>query len=146
MCPECKGSGLGHPVKMPRLCAHPWQLPDQLAVVKAMARRHRPDVILIEDKSTGFSLAQALRRDTDWPRCLIQLEGCDGDKIVRMSRALPVVNDWQIALPSSAMLAGSSWQVWAQTSRAPGRAICAQSCYSSRADDSKTDAISSRSM
>lgn len=110
MCPECKGSGLGHPVKMLELCAHPWQLPDQLAVVKAMARRHRPDVILIEDKSTGFSLAQALRRDTDWPRCLIQLEGCDGDKIVRMSRALPVVNDWQIALPSSAMLAGSSWQ------------------------------------
>lgn len=110
MCPECKGSGLGHPVKMLELCAHPWQLPDQIAVVKAMAKRHRPDVILIEDKSTGFSLAQALRRDTDWPRCLIQLEGCDGDKIVRMSRASPVINDWQLALPSSAVLAGSSWQ------------------------------------
>lgn len=110
MCPECKGSGLGHPVKMLELQAHPWQLPDQIAVVKAMARRHRPDVILIEDKSTGFSLAQALRRDTDWPRCLIQLEGCDGDKIVRMSRALPVINDWQIALPTSAIQAGLSWQ------------------------------------
>ncbi len=108
-CKECRGSGQGHPVRVLELQAYPWQLPDQVAVLKAMARRHRPDVILIEDKSTGFSLAQQMRRETDWPRCLIQLEGCDGDKVIRMGRALPVIMDWQIALPTSALAAGTSW-------------------------------------
>ena len=108
-CKLCRGSGLGAPVRILEILAYPWQSPDQVLVLKAIADRWRPDVILIEDKSTGPGVAQTLRRDTDWVRCPIQMVEPRGDKVVRMSNALPSLRDGQYALPSDPLAVPPTW-------------------------------------
>ena len=108
-CKLCRGSGLGAPVRILEILAYPWQSPDQVLVLKAIADRWRPDVILIEDKSTGPGVAQTLRRDTDWVRCPIQMVEPRGDKVVRMSNALPSLRDGQYALPSDSLAVPPTW-------------------------------------
>lgn len=108
-CALCRGSGLGASVRLLELLAYPWQQPDQILILKAIAARWKPDLILIEDKSTGPGVAQNLRRDTDWIRCPIQMISVKGDKIVRMSNALPTLRDGQYALPSDPLAIPPSW-------------------------------------
>ena len=108
-CKLCRGTGLGAPVRILEILAYPWQSPDQVLVLKAIADRWRPDVILIEDKSTGPGVAQRLRSETDWVRCPIQMVEPRGDKVVRMSNALPALRDGQYALPSDPLAVPPTW-------------------------------------
>lgn len=130
-CPLCQGSGLGPAVRILELAAYPWQTPDQVLVLKCLATRWRADLILIEDKSTGPGVAQTLRRSSEcgicegkmpaqksckmcggsgtWARCLIQLEGVEGDKTVRMSASLPTLNDGQYGVPSDPLAMSPTW-------------------------------------
>ena len=108
-CKLCRGTGLGSPVRILEILAYPWQSPDQVLVLKAIADRWRPDVILIEDKSTGPGVAQRLRSETDWVRCPLQMVEPRGDKVVRMSNALPSLRDGQYALPSDPLAVPPTW-------------------------------------
>jgi len=131
-CTACRGSGLGPASRLLELAAYPWQQPDQIKLLKALATRWRADVILIEDKSTGPSIAQALWRDPScwqcegrmpaqkgcaacggsgtWARCLVQLEPVEGDKVVRMSAELPNLRDGQYGVPADCKAVPPTWQ------------------------------------
>lgn len=131
-CTACRGSGLGPASRLLELAAYPWQQPDQIKLLKALATRWRADVILIEDKSTGPSIAQALWRDPacwqcegrmpaqkgcsacggsgTWARCLVQLEPVEGDKVVRMSAELPNLRDGQYGVPADCKAVPPTWQ------------------------------------
>lgn len=67
--------------------------------VIAYAERDKPIAILIEDKSSGQSLIQELRRDTSLP--VIAVEP-DGDKIFRAQEVSPMVEAGLLKLPESA--------------------------------------------
>ena len=130
-CVACRGSGLGPAVLVLEIAAFPWQQPDQILVAKCLATRWRADGIIIEDKSTGPSVAQALWRDPScwqclgrmpaqrgcracggsgqWARCMVQLEGVEGDKVVRMSAALPALGDGQYGVPADYRAIPPSW-------------------------------------
>lgn len=67
--------------------------------VMAYALRDSPSAILIEDKSSGQSLIQELRRDTTLP--VIAIEP-DGNKIFRAQDVSPMVEAGLVRLPESA--------------------------------------------
>lgn len=67
--------------------------------VIAYAERDKPLAILIEDKSSGQSLIQELRRDTSLP--VIAVEP-DGDKVFRAQEVSPMVEAGLLHLPESA--------------------------------------------
>jgi phage terminase large subunit-like protein len=109
---ECAGTGKGPAVRMLEVVAYPFQLPEQVAVIKALASRWRAEFVLIEAKSTGPGVAQQLRRDTDWVRCPVILIKVPGgqDKVTRMASALPSVRDRQYGLPADASAIPPSWK------------------------------------
>lgn len=108
-CPECLGTGHGAPVRVLEVAAFPWQQPDQVLVVKAICGRWGPTVVLIEDKSTGSSVAQQLRRDRDWRCTPVQLIEPCGNKTVRMAAASPSLKAGDYALPGDARAVQPSW-------------------------------------
>ncbi len=63
------------------------------------AARFNPEVILIEDKASGQSLLQDLRRETDLP-----VIGCmpNADKLTRLLRVTPLMEAGKVALPTRA--------------------------------------------
>lgn len=63
------------------------------------AERFAPDVILVEDKASGQSLLQDLRRETQLP-----LIACmpDADKLTRLLRVTPMMEAGKVALPKHA--------------------------------------------
>lgn len=65
----------------------------------ALASDYCPDVILIEDKASGQSLIQDLRRETDLP-VLAMLP--KGDKLTRFARVTPMIEAGRVALPRHA--------------------------------------------
>ncbi len=75
------------------------QTPEQLDVIKTVCQQWRPQLLIIEDKSTGESLIPLLRRDTDWVRTPILAERPRGSKVERMSAVLPQMADGQVWLP-----------------------------------------------
>lgn len=75
------------------------QTPEQLDVIKSICAQWRPQLLIIEDKSTGESLIPLLRRDTDWVRTPILAERPRGSKVERMSAVLPQMADGQVWLP-----------------------------------------------
>ena len=109
-CESCQGTGHGPPVRLLELVAFPWQQPDQVAVLKALAKRWAANLIIIEDKSTGPSVAQHLRRDMDWVRCPVHLVEPCGNKPVRMAAASPQMREGDVGLPSDAKAVAASWQ------------------------------------
>lgn len=70
--------------------------PELKAMAKSLAISHKPDAILIEDKSSGSSLIQELQSDTDLPIIPIEPEA---DKVTRMDTQTPSIEAGVIALP-----------------------------------------------
>ena len=72
------------------------EYPDLKRAIITQAERHPPEVILIEDKASGQSLLQELRRDTHLP-----LLGCmpKQDKITRLAAISPMLEAGALYLP-----------------------------------------------
>lgn len=68
-------------------------------MVKSLAKKHNPNAIVIEDKSTGSSLIQELKLEEIMP--LIPFEP-ENDKITRLSIESPVIEAGNVWLPESA--------------------------------------------
>ncbi len=64
-----------------------------------MAERDHPHAILIEDKASGQSLIQALKRETTLPVVAIRPVG---DKVSRMAASSAAIEAGRILLPESA--------------------------------------------
>lgn len=73
------------------------EYPDLKRRVQSAAMKHAPDVILIEDKGSGQSLLQDLRRDTKLPVIAIMPEG---DKGLRVERCSPTIEAGVCYLPN----------------------------------------------
>ena len=70
----------------------------------ALAGDYCPDVLLIEDKASGQSLIQDLRRETSLPVVPIMPKG---DKVTRFAQVTPMIEAGQVWLPKrAAWLAG----------------------------------------
>lgn len=68
-------------------------------LIVSHAARHRPDYVLMEDKASGQSLLQDLRRETDLPLLPIAPQG---DKMMRLVRVSPLMEAGKVALPTQA--------------------------------------------
>jgi len=77
------------------------QYPEGKRTVKSWADKWKPDVILIEDKSSGESLIQDLRDEPGsfYPIIAIMPEG---DKVTRMSTSSPLIESGNVWLPERA--------------------------------------------
>lgn len=73
--------------------------PDLARAARSLGQRDRPHAILIEDKASGQSLIQALRRETTLPVVAIRPLG---DKLSRMAAASAAIEAGRILLPESA--------------------------------------------
>lgn len=74
--------------------------PDGKRTVIGWFDKWQPDVILIEDKSSGESLIQDLRVEGRYPVIAIQP---DGDKVTRMSTASPMIEAGNCWLPNASL-------------------------------------------
>ena len=74
--------------------------------LKATAVRHaadwNPTAVLIEDKASGQSLIQDLRRQTALPVVAIRIKPNSGDKVTRASSVAAMVEAGKVALPQHA--------------------------------------------
>ena len=75
------------------------EYPDLKARAVRMAEDWKPTAILIEDKASGQSLIQDLRRETTLPVIAIQPKG---DKLFRASGVSAMVEAGKVALPQQA--------------------------------------------
>lgn len=75
------------------------EYPELKRLMVAHAARFAPETILIEDKASGQSLLQDLRRETDLPVIACQPEG---DKITRLLRVTPLLEAGRVSLPKQA--------------------------------------------
>jgi predicted phage terminase large subunit-like protein len=75
------------------------EYPELKRLMVTHAARFQPEVMLIEDKASGQSLLQDLRRETELPvlACLPQ-----GDKQMRLARVTPLMEAGRLALPHAA--------------------------------------------
>jgi predicted phage terminase large subunit-like protein len=75
------------------------EYPELKRVMVNHAARFQPEAILIEDKASGQSLLQDLRRETELP-----VIGCmpDTDKVTRLMRVTPMMEAGKVALPAKA--------------------------------------------
>ena len=64
-----------------------------------LANTHKPNAILVEDKASGQSLIQELRRDTKLPVVAIQV---DSDKVSRAHATTPLIESGRVFLPEEA--------------------------------------------
>ncbi len=72
------------------------EYPELKRAVLQLASRYEPEVILIEDKASGQSLIQDLRRETQLPIIAIMPQG---DKLTRFARITPMIEAGKVALP-----------------------------------------------
>ena len=75
------------------------EYPELRRLILAQAERFTPEVILIEDKASGQSLLQDLRRDTHLPLVPVMPKG---DKLVRMARSSVLLEAGRVWLPDYA--------------------------------------------
>lgn len=75
------------------------EYPELKRSIVELAQRYAPEAILIEDKASGQSLLQDLRRESDLPLIAIQPKG---DKILRVARITPMLEAGRVALPRHA--------------------------------------------
>ncbi len=75
------------------------EYPELKRLMIAHAERFEPQAILIEDKASGQSLLQDLRRETNLPviACLP-----DADKVTRLQRVTPLLEAGRLAVPTHA--------------------------------------------
>lgn len=79
---------------------HKVEAPDLERATKSNYEKWKPNALVIEDKSSGSSLIQALRQKTRIP--VIAYDPKARDKIVRASAATPLVESGRCHLPDSA--------------------------------------------
>lgn len=77
------------------------EYPKLKSAVKNHAAKHKPDLILIEDKSSGISLIQDLESDITFAFDIIPIEP-EGDKITRMATASLPIENGQVYIPDVA--------------------------------------------
>jgi predicted phage terminase large subunit-like protein len=77
------------------------EFPELKRAVISQAVRHKPDAILVEDKASGQSLIQELRRETHLPIVAIKV---DRDKVARAHAVTPLIEGGQVYLPE--------WATW----------------------------------
>lgn len=72
------------------------EYPDLKRAIVQQAYKHKPAAILIEDKASGQSLIQDLKREG-----LLTVIGIipKGDKVTRFARVTPMIEAGQVALP-----------------------------------------------
>lgn len=75
------------------------EYPELKRLIVSHAARFSPEAILIEDKASGQSLLQDLRRETDLPLLARQPKG---DKLARIIRVSPLLEAGKLALPKHA--------------------------------------------
>lgn len=75
------------------------EYPDLKRAIIDNAKRFMPCAILIEDKASGQSLLQDLRRESTLPLIAIMPKG---DKIMRAARVSPMIEAGVVALPEQA--------------------------------------------
>lgn len=73
--------------------------PELKRVVRGLYDLERPDVVLVEDKASGQSLIQELRKDGNVPVLAIKV---DRDKVTRAHAAAPSVEAGNVWLPENA--------------------------------------------
>ncbi len=82
---------------------HVWrgrvEYPELKRQVIALAEQFRPEGILIEDKASGQSLIQDVRRETTLPIIPVMPRG---DKVTRFAAVTPMIEAGQVALPTFA--------------------------------------------
>lgn len=72
------------------------EYPELKRAVLSLAARYQPEAILIEDKASGQSLLQDLRREGRLPLIALQPKG---DKLMRVARVTPMLEAGLVALP-----------------------------------------------
>ncbi len=75
------------------------EYPELKRLMRAQAEKFAPEAILVEDKASGQSLLQDLRRETQLP-LIAQLP--KGDKFARLQRVSPLIEAGKILLPKQA--------------------------------------------
>lgn len=75
--------------------------PDGKRMAKSLAQKYQPNVILIEDKSTGQALIPELKDNPEFGYSIIAVEPC-GDKETRMSTESAAIEAGRVLLPYSA--------------------------------------------
>ncbi len=75
------------------------EYPDLKRTARSLADKWRPMAILVEDKGSGQSLVQDMRRESRWPVIAIDPEG---DKTTRLSVVSPYIEAGRVHLPESA--------------------------------------------
>lgn len=75
------------------------EFPDLRREILALADKHRPHAVLIEDKGSGTNLIQELRRESRHPIIDIMPEG---DKIMRAMSQTPHMEGGRVYLPAAA--------------------------------------------
>lgn len=64
-----------------------------------LAETHKPHAVLVEDKASGQSMIQELRRDTKLPVVAVQV---DSDKVSRAHAVTPLIESGRVFLPEKA--------------------------------------------
>lgn len=75
------------------------EFPELLRCAKSLAEKYNPNIILIEDKASGQSLIQSIRKETRLPIKAVQV---NKDKITRAHLAIPFIEAGKVFLPQSA--------------------------------------------
>ena len=75
------------------------EYPDLKRLMVTHALRFNPEAVLVEDKASGQSLLQDLKRETDLPLVAITPSG---DKLGRLLRVTPLLEAGKLALPTHA--------------------------------------------
>lgn len=75
------------------------EYPDMKRASTHLYERDRPDAVLVEDKASGQSLLQELKRDTLMPVLAIKV---DVDKVARANAIAPLIEAGKVFLPESA--------------------------------------------
>lgn len=76
-----------------------WEYPELKRRMLTLAAEQRPDVVLIEDKASGQSLIQELRRETSMP---ISAVTPDADKLTRAVAVSAIIESGKVFLPRNA--------------------------------------------
>ncbi len=75
------------------------EYPELKRAVAMLAARYSPRAILMEDKASGQSVIQDVRREGMLPIIALQPKG---DKLVRVARVTPMIEAGLVALPKNA--------------------------------------------
>ncbi len=69
------------------------------SIVVTLGEQFKPDTVLVEDKASGQSLIQELKRDTRLPILAVKV---DSDKVSRAYAVTPIIETGRVFLPESA--------------------------------------------